>query len=47
MTRRKSEEIRREEILEAALKCFSKRGYHDTRMDDIINESGLSKGAIY
>lgn len=47
MTRRKSEEIRREEILEAALKCFSKRGYHDTRMDDIIKESGLSKGAIY
>ena len=47
MTRRKSEGIRRGEILEAALKCFSKKGYHDTRVDDIIKESGLSKGAIY
>lgn len=47
MTRRKSKETRREEILEAAMKCFSKKGYHDTKMDDIIKASGLSKGAIY
>ncbi len=47
MTKRKSEEVRRKEILKSALKCFSKKGYHDTKMDDIIKESGLSKGAIY
>lgn len=47
MTRRKSKETRKEEILEAAMKCFSKKGYHDTTIDDIIKESGLSKGAIY
>lgn len=47
MTTRKSEGTRREEILEAAMKCFSKKGYHGTRMDDIIKASGLSKGAIY
>lgn len=47
MTRRKSKETRREEILEAAMKCFSKKGYHDTTIDDIIKGSGLSKGAIY
>ena len=47
MTRRKSRETRKEEILEAAMKCFSKKGYHGTRMDDIIKASGLSKGAIY
>ena len=39
MTRRKSKEIRREEILEAAMKCFSKKGYHDTTIDDIIKGS--------
>ncbi len=39
--------MRREEILRAALTCFSKKGYHDTKMDDIIKASGLSKGALY
>jgi AcrR family transcriptional regulator len=33
--------------LEAALHCFSKHGYHGARMDDIVDQSGLSKGAIY
>jgi AcrR family transcriptional regulator len=47
MTQRKSKEIRRQEILNAALTCFSRKGYHDTKMDDIIKTSGLSKGALY
>jgi AcrR family transcriptional regulator len=47
MTKRKPKEIRKQEILEAALGCFSKRGYHDTKMDDIIRACGLSKGALY
>lgn len=37
----------RERILDAALEKFSSQGYHDTRMDEIVDESGTSKGAIY
>lgn len=38
---------RREEILDAALQCFSRDGFHRTTMQDIVRESGLSPGAIY
>lgn len=34
-------------ILDAALSTFSRKGYHDTRLDDIVDESETSKGAIY
>lgn len=34
-------------ILDAALGIFSTKGYHDTRMDEIVDESGTSKGSIY
>ena len=33
--------------MEAAMKVFVKRGYSQTRMEDIAEVSGLSKGAIY
>ena len=35
------------QILDAALKVFVNKGYAQTRMDDIVDNSGLSKGAIY
>lgn len=38
---------RRGQIIEAALACFTRKGYVNTTMDDIVAESGLSKGAIY
>jgi AcrR family transcriptional regulator len=38
---------RRQEIVEAALHCFSRRGYNKTTMDDIVAESELSKGTLY
>ncbi|QTX03935.1 TetR/AcrR family transcriptional regulator [Agromyces archimandritae] len=38
---------RRDEILDAAQRCFSRGGYRGTTMADIIAESGLSAGAIY
>ena len=38
---------RRSEILEAALVCFSRDGFHRTTMQDIVRQSGLSPGAIY
>lgn len=37
----------RQRILEAALQVFSLKGYHDTRVDDIVAESATSKGAVY
>jgi TetR/AcrR family transcriptional regulator, transcriptional repressor of aconitase len=38
---------RRDEIIEAALRCFAVKGYQRTSMADIIDEAGLSAGAIY
>jgi len=40
-------ESTRERILDAALDIFSKKGYHDTRLDEIVQESHTSKGSIY
>jgi len=40
-------EERRLQILEAATTVFSRLGFHKARMDDIVKESGLSKGALY
>lgn len=38
---------RRQQIFQAALTCFARTGYHQTTMDDIVAESGLSKGTLY
>jgi AcrR family transcriptional regulator len=38
---------RRRQILDAALVCFSRRGFHRTSMQEIFEESGLSPGAVY
>jgi TetR/AcrR family transcriptional regulator, repressor for uid operon len=38
---------RRFQILEAALVCFAKRGFHQTSMHDISSEAGISVGLIY
>jgi len=40
-------EERRSQIIEAAMRAFAKEGFHDARMDDIAEEAGLSKGALY
>ena len=37
----------KDQILEAAMKVFVKNGYAQTRMEDIAEVAGLSKGAIY
>lgn len=34
-------------ILAAASACFARKGYHRTTMDEIVIESGLSKGTLY
>jgi AcrR family transcriptional regulator len=38
---------RKQQIFEAAVACFSRKGYHLTTMDDIAAECGLSKGSLY
>lgn len=40
-------EERKAQILEAARETFTERGFHKTRMTDIAEASGLSKGALY
>ena len=37
----------RTRILEAAVKVFATKGYHDTKVDDIVSESKTSKGSFY
>src|SRR3982751_4492242 len=38
---------RRSQILEAAIACFAKRGFHQTSMHDISADAGISVGLIY
>ncbi|MFF5079706.1 TetR/AcrR family transcriptional regulator [Actinoplanes sp. NPDC000266] len=38
---------RRRQILEAARACFVTKGLHNTSMQDLIKEAGLSVGAVY
>jgi TetR/AcrR family transcriptional regulator, transcriptional repressor of aconitase len=38
---------RRRQIMDAAIACFARDGFHRTTMADIVAETGLSAGAIY
>ncbi len=38
---------RTQQILQAAMKVFSRSGFQHASMDDIVAESGLSKGTLY
>ena len=40
-------ETRRLQIIEAAVSCFSRKGFHQTTMQDICKTAGLSPGAVY
>ncbi|GAA3949179.1 TetR/AcrR family transcriptional regulator [Actinomadura viridis] len=40
-------ERRRRQILDAARACFIRKGVHETSMQDIFAEAGLSAGAVY
>jgi AcrR family transcriptional regulator len=37
----------RKRILNAAINIFAEKGYHDTRVDEIVDFSETSKGAVY
>ncbi len=40
-------EVRRNQILNAAMLVFAQRGFTAARMDDIVEACGLSKGTLY
>jgi AcrR family transcriptional regulator len=40
-------EARTSQIIEAAMTVFARQGFHKARMDDIAEETGLSKGTLY
>jgi len=40
-------EERKNQIIAAATAVFTRLGFHDARMDDIVEEAGLSKGTLY
>jgi TetR/AcrR family transcriptional regulator, transcriptional repressor of aconitase len=40
-------DARREQILSAAKRCFVRNGFHETSMQDLFAEAGLSAGAVY
>jgi AcrR family transcriptional regulator len=40
-------EAAKTKIIEAARKVFAEKGYHETTMNDIAKEIGVSKGALY
>jgi len=46
-SRHASPEVRRAQLLEAAIRCFSEQGYYGTTMDAVAEEAGLSKGSLY
>jgi len=40
-------EERKDQIMNAAEEVFTQKGFSDARMDDIAEETGLSKGTLY
>ncbi len=40
-------QARQEQIINAAVVCFSRKGFHQTTMKDICKEAELSAGAVY
>lgn len=40
-------ETRRQHILDSAITCFARKGFHQTTMEDIGDEAGLSPGVAY
>ena len=47
MTKHRPVDQRKDQILSAALKIFTRKGVAQTSMSDIVAESGLSKGGVY
>ncbi len=42
-----AKDARRTQILNAAVHCFARHGYYATTIEDLVAETGLSRGALY
>jgi AcrR family transcriptional regulator len=42
-----AKQARQEQILGAAVRCFARKGYYATTIEDLVAETGLSRGALY
>jgi TetR/AcrR family transcriptional regulator, fatty acid metabolism regulator protein len=42
-----AQQDRRRLLLDAAVKVFARKGYHDSRVEDIAREAGVSHGLLY
>ena len=47
MTKKKDKEIRKEEIVQAAVQEFLEKGFEGTSIDNIARRASLSKGGLY
>jgi len=47
LTRAQAKEQTRERLMEAARRVFVERGFHATTIDEIAEEAGYTKGAVY
>ena len=41
------QDLRKNQILDAAMEVITQNGYENSRMDDVVKASNMSKGAIY
>jgi len=47
LTRQESQLQTRERLLQAAAEVFSRRGFYEASVDEVAEEAGFSKGAVY
>lgn len=47
MPKRVDRAARREEILDAAVRVFARKGFAATRIEDVAVEAGIAKGSVY
>jgi len=47
LTRAERQALTRSEVLQASARVFPKRGYHQTTVEEVAEQAGLSIGAVY
>lgn len=45
--RRADPEVRRRQVLDAAVRVFARKGFAATRIEDVAAEAGIGKGSVY
>ncbi|MEV4065738.1 TetR/AcrR family transcriptional regulator, partial [Nonomuraea dietziae] len=47
MPKRVDHAARRQEILQAAVRVFARKGFASSRIEDVAAEAGIAKGSVY